>query len=76
MKAVRTVLVSVVLLAGCRTTEVGVLEPIPIPAGLTEVTGPLLGEDRIGDADFDLTAGRGQGVPRSAAAAKRPPPAP
>jgi len=32
---------------------------VPIPDLLTEVTGPLLGEDRVGGSDFDLTAGQG-----------------
>lgn len=32
---------------------------VPIPDMLTEVTGPLLGEDRVGAADNDLTAGLG-----------------
>src|ERR1700733_15183902 len=30
---------------------------VPIPDALTEVTGPLLGEDWIGEADNDLTVG-------------------
>jgi protocatechuate 3,4-dioxygenase beta subunit len=30
---------------------------VPIPNTLSDVTGPALGEDRIGDADFDLTTG-------------------
>ncbi|MBS1677604.1 MAG: protocatechuate 3,4-dioxygenase subunit beta [Actinobacteria bacterium] len=33
--------------------------PVPIPDTLSELTGPLLGADRIGAADFDLTAGLG-----------------
>jgi protocatechuate 3,4-dioxygenase, beta subunit len=32
---------------------------VPIPDTLTEVTGPLLGADRVGEADFDLTVGLG-----------------
>ncbi len=31
------------------------LAPVPLPQGLTEVTGPLLGEGRVTDADADLT---------------------
>ena len=30
---------------------------MPIPGTLSDVTGPLLGEDRVGEADFDLTVG-------------------
>jgi protocatechuate 3,4-dioxygenase, beta subunit len=30
---------------------------VPIPNTLGDVTGPLLGEERLGEADFDLTAG-------------------
>ena len=30
---------------------------VPIPNSLSDVTGPLLGEDRLGDYDFDLTVG-------------------
>ena len=30
---------------------------VPIPGMLTEVTGPLLGEDRVGEPDYDLTVG-------------------
>ena len=36
---------------------------VPIPDQLTEVTGPLLGEDRIGEVDNDLTVGHG-GTPQ------------
>jgi protocatechuate 3,4-dioxygenase beta subunit len=32
---------------------------VPIPDTLTELTGPLLGDDRIGEDDFDLTVGHG-----------------
>jgi protocatechuate 3,4-dioxygenase beta subunit len=32
---------------------------VPIPDALTEITGPLLGEDRVGAADNDLTVGLG-----------------
>jgi protocatechuate 3,4-dioxygenase beta subunit len=32
---------------------------VPIPDALTEITGPLLGEDRIGEVDNDLTVGLG-----------------
>ena len=30
--------------------------PVPLPHRLTEVTGPLLGSERIGEHDHDLTA--------------------
>jgi protocatechuate 3,4-dioxygenase beta subunit len=30
---------------------------VPIPGTLSDSTGPLLGEDRVGEADFDLTIG-------------------
>jgi len=29
--------------------------PVPLPQGLTEITGPLLGEGRVGPFDHDLT---------------------
>jgi protocatechuate 3,4-dioxygenase beta subunit len=32
---------------------------VPLPHGLTEVTGPLLGAERVSAADADLTAGQG-----------------
>jgi protocatechuate 3,4-dioxygenase beta subunit len=32
---------------------------VPIPDTLTEITAPLLGEDRIGEIDHDLTVGLG-----------------
>src|SRR6201747_290161 len=32
---------------------------VPIPDQLTEITGPLLGEDRIGEVDSDFTVGLG-----------------
>ncbi len=32
---------------------------VPLPHGLTEVTGPLLGAERVTPADADLTAGQG-----------------
>jgi protocatechuate 3,4-dioxygenase beta subunit len=31
--------------------------PVPIPATLGEITGPLLGSERPGEGDFDLTSG-------------------
>jgi protocatechuate 3,4-dioxygenase, beta subunit len=36
--------------------------PVPLPQGLTEVTGPLLGPERVTAQDADLTAGH-QGEP-------------
>jgi protocatechuate 3,4-dioxygenase, beta subunit len=36
--------------------------PLPLPQGLTEVTGPLLGAERVRPADADLT-GRHAGAP-------------
>ncbi|HEY7144323.1 MAG TPA: protocatechuate 3,4-dioxygenase subunit beta [Streptosporangiaceae bacterium] len=33
--------------------------PVPLPQRLTEVTGPLLGAERVSPEDADLTAGRG-----------------
>ena len=32
---------------------------VPLPQGLTEVTGPLLGEERVTAADADLTGRHG-----------------
>ena len=31
--------------------------PMPLPQGLTEITGPLLGAERVTPADADLTSG-------------------
>jgi len=31
--------------------------PVPIPDTLSDVTGPALGEERVGELDFDLTGG-------------------
>lgn len=39
-------------------------QPLPLPQRLTEVTGPLLGEERVGELDHDVTrqhAGEPQG---------------
>jgi protocatechuate 3,4-dioxygenase beta subunit len=38
------------------------LPPLPLPQGLTEVTGPLLGAERVTEADADLTT-RHAGAP-------------
>jgi protocatechuate 3,4-dioxygenase, beta subunit len=38
------------------------LAPVPLPQGLTEITGPLLGAERVTAADADLT-GRHAGEP-------------
>jgi protocatechuate 3,4-dioxygenase beta subunit len=35
--------------------------PVPLPQGLTEVTGPLLGRERVSAADADLTSRRPAG---------------
>jgi protocatechuate 3,4-dioxygenase beta subunit len=32
-----------------------------LPHRLTEITGPLLGEERVGPGDADLTAGQSAG---------------
>lgn len=37
---------------------------VPIPDSLTEVTGPLLGEDRVGESDHDLTVVASGGEPQ------------
>ncbi|MEX2288942.1 MAG: protocatechuate 3,4-dioxygenase subunit beta [Mycobacteriales bacterium] len=40
---------------GSTRTRAPLRPPVPLPQGLTELTGPLLGEDRLGEFDHDLT---------------------
>jgi protocatechuate 3,4-dioxygenase beta subunit len=40
---------------GSTRTRAPLRPPVPLAQGLTEVTGPLLGEGRVGELDHDLT---------------------